>query len=122
MRLTHRLAALALLLSLAGLAAAQEPPALATAQGVVEKVGRDSVTVRPRGADGRFEKSLVLKVTGTTRVSRLAPQTRGGKTVLTQTDTEVKDLHPRQAIAFIYTGGKDEGVLLHAVVEPASEK
>src|SRR4051795_5296837 len=114
MRYARRIIPLAVLLSLAGLAAAQEAPGLSVAQGTVEKVGRDSLTIRPRSAEGRFEKSLVLRLTGTSRVARVAPQTRGGKVVLTQTDAEAKDLQPRQAIAVVYTTVKDEAVLLTA--------
>jgi hypothetical protein len=94
---------------------------LLVAQGTFDKAEKETVTIRPRGADGKFQKSLVLKVTGTTRLTTLAPQTREGKQVLTQKETQVKDLQQNQAIAVIYAGG-DEPVLLAAVVETAAEK
>jgi hypothetical protein len=109
------------------LAAAQDKkadaPSLSTAQGVVDKADKESVTVKPRGADGKFQKTLVLKVTGTSKVSSLTPQKRGDKTVLTQRDVEPKDLESGQAIAVIYAeAGKDGPVLLTAVVQPAAGK
>ena len=75
---------------------------LTTAQGTVEKAEKDKVKVKPRGPDGKFAKTLVLKVTGTSRITILAPQNRGGKMVLTQRDAEAKDLQPNQQITVIY--------------------
>ena len=101
-------------------AAAQEPT-LTTAQGVVLKASRDTLAVRPRGADGRFEKELTLRLTGTTKVTSLTVQMRGGKPVPVQQDADAKDLKAQQAIAMIYTQGPAGPVLLAAVVLPAAK-
>jgi hypothetical protein len=101
--------------------AADPAPALVTAHGTVEKVEKDTLTIKPRGADGKFGKSLVLHLTGTSKVTTLTPQTRDGKPVMTQKETDAKDLKPDQAIAVIYSGG-DNAVLLSAVVTAATDK
>jgi hypothetical protein len=86
----------------------------------VDKAEKDSVTVKPRSATGQFQKAVTLRVTGTSKVAVLTPQTRGGKVVITQRDTEVKDLSPGQAVAVIYAEvGSDGPVLLSAVAQPA---
>jgi hypothetical protein len=113
------LALLALLLLAARVPA--EPPPLLTAQGAVEKVNKDSLTVKPRGPDGRFGKSLVLRITGTSKVTTLIPRMQKGVVILTQKDTEAKDLQAKQTIAVVYTLVKDRAVLLSAVVHPAGD-
>jgi hypothetical protein len=100
--------------------AADPAPALLTAHGTVEKVEKDTLTVKPRGADGKFGKSLVLHLTGTSKLATPAPQSRDGKTVMAQKDTEAKDLKPDQPIAVIYTGS-DNPILLSAVVTTADK-
>ena len=100
-------------------AVADAGPSLATAHGSVDSSDKDSVTIKPRSASGKFEKELVLKVTGTTRVTQLGFQTQGGKTVARQTDVDLKDLKPQQAIAVIYTQTDAGPVLLAATVLPA---
>ncbi len=129
MRLSRILAPLALLLALTGLASADDKkgaddlPALLTATGVVDKADKESVTVKPRGTDGKFQKTLVLKVTGTSKVAVLAPQKRGDKVVLTQREVEAKDLVAGQQVAVVYAeAGKDGAVLLSAVAHPAPAK
>jgi hypothetical protein len=128
MRFSRTLTPLALLLAVAGLVAAQDKkgddvPALLTASGVVDKADKESLTVKPRGADGKFQKTLVLKVTGTSKVAVLAPQKRGDKLVLTQREAEAKDLVTGQAVAIVYAeAGKDGAVLLTAVAHPAPGK
>ena len=129
MRLSRTLAPLALLLALTGLASAQDkkaaddPPALLAATGVVDKADKESLTVKPRDADGKFQKTLVLKVTGTSKVAVLAPQKRGDKVVLTQREVEAKDLVAGQVVAVVYAeAGKDGAVLLTAVAHPAPAK
>lgn len=93
---------------------------LSVAQGVVDKADKESLTVKPRSADGKFQKTLVLKLTGTSKVSVLSPQKRGDKVVLTQRDADPKELAAGQAVAVIYAdGGKDGPVLLSAVVQAA---
>jgi hypothetical protein len=115
------LAALACLF-LAGSLAAQTAPALVTASGLVEKADKDSLTVRPRGPDGRFGKSIVLKLTGTSKVTIVTEQKRGGKATLVQRDAEAKDLQKNQAVAVIYATGPAGTVLLSAVALPEPGK
>jgi hypothetical protein len=101
---------------------AAEVPLL-TASGAVEKADKDVLTVKPRGADGKFQKTLALKVTGTSKVGVLTPQKRADKVVLTQREAGAKDLVPGQAVAVIYAeAGKDGAVLLSAVAHPAPGK
>lgn len=126
---TNLLSALAMLCALTGLTGAQdkkaadEIPPLLTASGAVEKADKESLTVKPRGADGKFQKTLVLKVTGTSKVAILSPQKRGDKVVLTQRDAEAKDLVAGQAVAVVYSeAGKDGAVLLTAVAHAAPAK
>ncbi len=99
------------------LAAAQAPaPTLSTAHGAVAKVAKDSLTIRPRSAEGRFEKELTLQITGTSRVTLVTMQKRAGKDVPVQNETDIKDLKPQQPIAVVYTTGASGPVLLTAVV------
>ena len=92
---------------------------LAAAQGAVANVEKDSLTIRPRGPEGRFEKELVLQVTGSSHVTVLTFQTRAGKSVPVQQPTDVKDLKPQQSVAVIYTPAASGPVLLSAVALPA---
>jgi len=95
---------------------------LTAAHGTVEKAGKDNVKVKPRGPDGKFEKALTLKITGTSRITILAPQNRAGKIVLAQRDAEAKELQPNQPITFIYANPGSGPVLLTAVVQPPQAK
>jgi hypothetical protein len=100
-----------------------DPPPLLIAHGVVDKADKENLSIKPRGPDGKFQKTITLKVTGTSKVSILTPQKRADKIVLTQRDVESKDLATGQSIAVIYAEtGKDSPVLLSAVVQPASAK
>lgn len=120
MRRVALLVALAALLFLArATLAADTPPPLAAAHGKVEKVEKDSLTVQPRGADGKFGKGVVLKLTGTSKISLLTTRMQGGKLVIVQRDAEARDLKPGQAVAVIYTTLADGNVLLAAVAQPA---
>jgi hypothetical protein len=110
-----------LLLVGAGLAA-DAPPPLATAQGVLDKVEKDSLTVRPRGADGKFEKSVTLRLTGTSKISLLTTRAQKGRVVLVQNDASPSDLRAKQVIAVIYADGPDGPVLLSAVAQPVADK
>jgi hypothetical protein len=116
------------LVTLAPLAESQDKkgatePTLAVAQGVVDKADKDTLMIKPRSADGRFQKAIALKLTGTSKVTVLTPQDRKGKVVLTQRDADAKDLTAGQTIAVIYTeAGKDGAVLLSAVVQPTAGK
>jgi hypothetical protein len=96
----------------------QKAPTLTTAHGVVGKADRESLTVKPRGADGRFEKELVLQVTGTSRVSTLSTRMQAGRQVMVQQDGDAKDLQPDQTVAVIYAQGASGGVLLSAIALP----
>jgi len=126
-RVCSFLAAVALV-TLAPLAESQDKkgaaePTLAVAHGVVDKADKDTLMVKPRAADGRFQKAITLKLTGTSKVTVLTPQDRKGKVVLTQRDADAKDLTAGQTIAVIYSEvGKDGAVLLSAVVQPAAGK
>ena len=99
-----------------------DQPALAVAHGVVDKADKDALTLKPRDAGERFAKAVTLKLTGTSKVAVLAPQTRGGKTVLTQREGSAADLAVGQEVAVIYAeAGKDGPVLLSAVAQPAGK-
>jgi hypothetical protein len=104
----------------AGRLAAGEP--LFVAQGTVDKVDKEALTVRTRGPDGKFGKSLVLKVTGTSRLATLRVRMQAGKPVATQKDTDLKDVEPKQSIALVYMMVQDTPVLLTAIVQPADDK
>jgi hypothetical protein len=96
--------------------AAQAPPLLG-GHGEIIKVERDTLTVRTRTDEGRFGSPVALKVTGTSKVTTLQMQERGGRLVPVQRDTSARNLSPKQAIAFIYILVKDTPVLLTAVVQ-----
>ena len=115
-------AAVFLWLTVVAIAVAADPPALATAHGTIEKIEKDVLTLKTRGADGKFSKPLVLKLTGTSRITTLVTQTRDGKVVLTQKETEVKALEAKQTVAVIYAEDKNDPVLLSAVVEKQTAK
>src|SRR5947209_17511153 len=104
-----------LVLAAVGLGA-DTPPDLTAARGVIDKVEKESITVRPRGADGKFEKSVTLRLTGTSKLSTLTTRGQKDKAVFVQRDTEPKDLQPKQVIAVIYADGPYGQVLLSAVV------
>jgi hypothetical protein len=110
-----------LMLAAVGLSA-DAAPDVTTARGVVDKVEKDSITIRPRTPDGKFGKEVTLRVTGTTQVSTLSTRTQKGKVTLVQKGTSPRELQPKQAIAFIYAAGPDGPVLLSAVVEHTAEK
>jgi Cu/Ag efflux protein CusF len=111
-------AALAASLLLAHMAfAADEAPRVQTVQGTIEKVDKETLTIKHRPADGKSEKSMTFKLTGTSRFSTLSTQKRGDKIVLVQKDTEVKNLAAKQPIAVIYATNAGDHVLLAAVVQ-----
>lgn len=101
---------------------AADPIPLTVAHGKVEKADKESLTFQPRDEAGKFGKAVTLKITGTSKVTLLAPQVRDKKVVLTQKDVEAKDLTAGEMIAVIYATPKgQDAVLLSAVVE-APEK
>jgi guanyl-specific ribonuclease Sa len=107
----------------AGRSLAQEPaPALGTTHGIIEKIDKESLTILPRGPDGKVEKGLTLKLTGTSQLSAVTEQKRAGKVVLVQRLVELQDLEPRQAITVIHGLGPSGPVLLAAVVHHAAER
>jgi hypothetical protein len=97
-------------------------PQVVTAQGILDKVTKDALTLRPRGPDGRFEKALLLKLTGTSKISTLTYQKRAGQLVPVQKDTDARDLEPRQTLAVIYAATEEGATLLAAVVQPPGGK
>lgn len=101
---------------------AADPPPLLLAHGTVEKVDANSLTVKPRGPDGKFGKNLVLKLTGTSSVKTLSPRMQKGNVVIAQTEANFRDLQAKQTIALVYTMVKDSPVLLTAVVQPPGVK
>jgi hypothetical protein len=113
--------ALTSLLLLVGRAPAQDPT-LRTATGTVDKVGKDTVTLRPRAISGQFEKSLTLKLTGTSKLSLLTTQKRGNRLVPVQRDADARDLQANQTIAVICAMSPTGAILLAAVAEPATER
>jgi len=105
------------------LAPAADQVPVATAHGKIVKMAKDQLAFQPRGPEGKFGKTVTLRLTGTSKITTLAPQTRNKKLVLTQKDTDAQDLNPGQVIAVIYAEPKgSEPILLSAVVEPAPEK
>lgn len=108
-------------LVLAGQAQAPDraSPALLAAHGEVAKATRDSLSIRPRNDEGRFGKTLILKITGTSNITTVSLQKRAGKLVLVQTKAEPTDLSARQHVAVVYWTTKAGPVLLSAVASPA---
>lgn len=104
-------------LLLAQVSPAAEPP-LATLTGVVSKATPNVLMVKPRGPEGRFNPTMVLKLRGTSKVFTVGTQTRRGQTVVVQRETSPGDLGENQVIVAIYTVVKDENILLTAVVQP----
>ena len=100
------------------LQAADETPRMQTVQGTIEKVEKESLTIRHKSGDGKTESKQTFKLTGTSRFSMLSTQKRGDKLVLVQKDAEVKNLAEKQTIAVIYANNAGEHVLLAAVVQP----
>jgi guanyl-specific ribonuclease Sa len=88
------------------------------AQGSLERVEENTLTLKPRAADGKFSKNLVLKLTGTSRLTALTTQKRAGKVVITQKELRPEELKPRQGVAVIYTRESSLNILLTAIVQP----
>ena len=113
-----------LFLVLAPLAVAADPPALTvtTAQGTVEKIEKDSLSVQPRRPDGKFDKVVIVKLTGTSKISLVSTRDSAGKIIVVQREIEARDLRAGQIATIVYTTIKEGNVLLSAVVLPAAEK
>jgi hypothetical protein len=116
-RLAVAVAALACL-ALSGFVLAGGTPSLMAASGTVVKFDKDTLTVQPRGEGGKFGKNLVLRVTGTSKVTVLTQRKQGGKTVPVQNEIPAKELQPNQHVAVIYAAGAKGDVLLSAVALP----
>src|SRR5207237_9893487 len=98
-------------------AAAAELP-LQTVTGAVVKANARLVIVRPRLPDGQSGKAVVLKVRGTSRLTALRSEPRGGQLAAVQRAVEPAALMPNWIVAAIYTVADGEAVLLTAVVLP----
>ena len=120
LRIALPMAALLLLAELSW--AADKDSTLLTATGTVDKADKTSLTITPRGRTGRFEKSITLKLTGTSNLSLLTTQKRAGRTINVQRTVDAGDLSAGQNIAVIYTTGPTGSVVLAAVVQPASNR
>src|SRR5947207_14370653 len=103
-------------LVVAGALAGEATLELSTATGAVEKADKDAMTIQPRGPGGKFAKKLVLKITGTSKLSLVSKEKRAGKLVPVQRDVEARDLEANQHVAVIYIAGTD-AILLSAVVQ-----
>jgi hypothetical protein len=117
-RFSVALAVLALVLVARVASAADDKPAFAVAEGKVDKIGKDTVTIQPRTSGGKFGKAITLKITGTTKVATISMREQGGKPVVVQRETDAKDLKKDQEIAVIYAVVKKDNILLAAVVKP----
>jgi hypothetical protein len=113
-----RIVVLLLLLTAARSPAADAP--LATTHGRIVKANAKLVILRPPTQGGRLGDAIVLKLTGTSRVTVVTIQQRGGQPAAVQRDVEAKDLQPNQIIAAIYTVIDQDKVLLSAAVQPAA--
>lgn len=99
------------------LQAADDSPEVQSGHGIVEKIEKDVLTIKHRSTDGKFDKNLVLKLTGTSRLSLLSTQKRAEKIVLVQKDIEARQLTEKQQITVIYATNDKDHVLLAAVVQ-----
>ena len=100
---------------------AADPPPLSVAEGKVLKAEKDTLTFEPRSMQGKFGKSISLRITGTSTLRSASYQERADKSVLVQREITVSDLQKDQVIAVIYSRTpKGEPVLLTAVAQPAA--
>jgi len=106
---------LALLLLPAFCPAADLP--LSSASGIVVSSNAAVLIIRPRNAEGQFEKALTLKVRGTSKFATLTMRKQAGKVVPVQQDASATDLNKNQVVAVIYTTTGGEYVLLSAVAQ-----
>lgn len=90
---------------------------LATATGMVEKIDKESLAIQPRGPGGKFAKKLTLRMTGTSKLTVVSEEKRGGKLVPVQRELDVKDLETKQEIAVIYLVAGSDLTLLSGVVQ-----
>lgn len=100
----------------------EELPPLVAAQGTIEKVDKDAVTLRTRASEGKPSRNLVLKLTTASRLTTLRMHQRTGAASFDQKELRPEDLKRQQEIAVIYVAASPENVLLSAVVQPAAER
>jgi len=103
---------------------AGEPvPRLMTAQGTIEAIEPERLTLQLHVPSGKRAEHLVLGITSSSRFAALAVSERGGRVAIAQEAIERKALKQRQHVAVIYTNQPDGPILLSAVVEtmPAGE-
>lgn len=110
-------ASLCLSLFMTCIATAADELQIMTATGNIEKIEKDAVVIKHRTAEGKFDKNLVLKLTGTSTLSALSVQNRAEKKVLVQKTIEAKHLVEHQKISVIYANAEHELILLSAVVQ-----
>jgi hypothetical protein len=108
----------AVFMVVAGAFGGEAPLELTAGKGMVEKADKEAVTVQLRGTGGKFAKKAVLKITGTSKLTMLSMEKRGGKLVPVQREIEAKDLEPNQPIAVIYVGSTD-AILVSGVAQRA---
>jgi len=113
---------LAALVIVAVAPAGQPGHGLATASGMVEKVDKESLAIQTRGPGGKFAKPVVLKITGTSKITVVSEEKRGGKVVPVQREVDVKDLETKQEISVIYLVAGNDLTLLSGVVRRDSGK
>ena len=97
-------------------------PILATATGIVGKGTAEVLIVRPRDAEGRFGKTLSLKIRGTSKITTMVMQTRDKRAIVSQREIEANQAKPNDAVAVIYTSVGDELILLSAIVQTGARK
>ena len=112
----------AVLLVVTAPAAGQPGHSLATATGTVDKVDKESLAIQTRGPGGKFAKPVVLKITGTSKVTVVSEEKRGGKVVPVQRELDVKDLETKQEISVIYLVAGNDLTLLSGVVRREPSK
>jgi ferredoxin-fold anticodon binding domain-containing protein len=109
------IAFLAVTLTSGSLNAADGATPVHVVQGVIEKIEKDSIVLKPRASSGKFEKNMILKLTGTSRLSVVSTQKRGEATVFVQKDLDSKQLAEKQSIAVIFAKNGDDNVILTGV-------
>lgn len=120
MRTTHRLLTVMYVVFLVSTAVVHAAsPDFSTAVGTVTKIEKETLTIT---TGEKPTKTVVLKLTGTSKFHLLSPQVRAGKTIITQRSAEPSDLSVGQSIAVIYTVAEKEDVLLTAVIKMVEKK
>ena len=96
---------------------AADPVPLATAHGKVAKVDKDHLAFQPRDSAGKFGKTLMLRLTGTSKITTLAPQTRNKK--LVRCTYSIGRCWPRiKGYMTVLIGCTRPGITLYTVAKP----